>query len=578
MSILAPPTTATLSTGSKPRADRREAWKNVAGYVASAVAALAAAVVVLQLWRADLRVPLYDQGDSLMAQMFIRNVQETGWFLDNPRLGAPGALDLRDFPQADALHFAVVKLLLYVCRDPVVVFNLFLLLPFPLTALSAYFVFRRLRLGRVAALAAGVLYACAPYHFLRIQGHACLAAYYLSPPMLWLALRVCLGRNPLLRADPSDGRPRWRFGSWEAAAAAVICILTGLAGVYYAFFSCFFLLAAGARDALRQRRWKPVASAGLLVLLIVGAVAAALAPSLVHFALHGGDAAVASRLPGEADYYGLSIGEMMLPIPHHRIGRVAKIVQHYLDAPRRPTGEWPFEPLGVVAAVGFIYLVGRFLLRRRDKTERAEDGLAFLNLAAVLLGTVGGFGAVFAFWVSPTIRCYNRLSICIAFFALAGLFLLIHRIASRFLQRPRWKAAYFVGLIGLLAFGLFDQTSPNITPSYAANRKEFTDDEDFARRMEAALPAGSMVYQTPYFPFPECPYIANLGPYELLRPFLHTRTLRFSYGAMIGRETARWLEDLSKQPPPEVVEKLAFADFRGVYLDRAGFADGGAGE
>ncbi len=86
-----------------------------------------------------------------------------------------------------------------------------------------------------------------------------------------------------------------------------------------------------------------------------------------------------------------------------------------------------------------------------------------------------------------------------------------------------------------------------------------------------------MVYQMPYVAFPESAPVNNLTDYELLRPFLHTKTLRWSYAAVRGRETARWQADLATRPLPEIVETLALAGFRGVYLDRAGFADGGAG-
>ena len=561
----------------------------MAGYAAAACAALAAAAAVLQLWRADLTVPLYDAGDNLMAQMFVRNVLDTGGVFDGARLGAPGVMDLRDYPIPDVLHIAVLRLLGCCSQNAAVVLNLSYLLAFLLTGLSAYFTLRRLRLGRLAALVPAVLYTCLPYHFCRIQGHVVLSSYYLVPPMRWIALRVSLGRNPLLRALTQPGspalaqhgspdRPRWRLRSWEAAGAALLCILTGLAGVYYAFFACFFLLAAGARAAVRERRWAPAAAAAVLVLLIAGAVAAALAPTWLHGALHGPNREVAARLPAEADFYGLNISEMLLPVYQHRVGFLARLGEHFRAPPRRTTGEWGSEALGAVAAVGFLYLVGRFLLRGRGRPERAEDGLAFFTVAAVLLGTVGGFGSCFAFYVTPMIRCYNRISVCIAFFALAGLFLLAQRLTQRYV-RGRWsRAAWAAGLVVLAPLGALDQFSPAWTPAYAGVRRQFVSDEDFGRRIEAALPAGSMVYQMPYVPFPEYPGVENLGSYELLRPFLHTRTLCWSYGAMTGRDANRWQADLAKRPLPDIVETLALAGFRGVYLDRAGFSDGGAKE
>ena len=118
----------------------REAWKNAAGYLAAAAAVLAVVTVTLQLWHARLKVPLYGGGDNLMAQMFVQNILESGWVLDNARLGAPGALDMRDYPIPDVLHVALIRLLGLASHDSAVVLNLYYLMAFPLTAVSAYFV------------------------------------------------------------------------------------------------------------------------------------------------------------------------------------------------------------------------------------------------------------------------------------------------------------------------------------------------------------------------------------------------------------------------------------------------------
>ncbi len=292
-------------------------------------------------------------------------------------------------------------------------------------------------------------------------------------------------------------------------------------------------------------------------------------------ARHGKNPETAARLPVEADIYGLNVSEMLLPVQGHRLRSLARLHDRFLAPPRRPTGGAALVALGTLGSVGFFYLIGRFLWRR-GKVERADDALAFLNVSAVLLGTVGGFGSLFAFYVTPMIRCYDRLSIFIAFFALAGLFLLVQRTLGRFVKGRRTAAAYGAGLLGLLVLGACDQTSACFIPPYAATRDRVASDADFGRRIEAVLPAGSMVYQMPYVPFPEHGPVQGLADYELLRPCFHTRTLRWSYGAMKGREVSRWQADLESRPLPDALERLALAGFRGVYLDRAGFADSGA--
>ncbi len=94
MSTLAPQAPAAPPAAAERRRDAdsgvRETWKNAAGYAAAALVTVAAAAIALQLWRADLGVPLWYGGDNLMSQMFAQDVLESGWIYDNGRLGAPG--------------------------------------------------------------------------------------------------------------------------------------------------------------------------------------------------------------------------------------------------------------------------------------------------------------------------------------------------------------------------------------------------------------------------------------------------------------------------------------------------------
>jgi len=52
--------------------------------------------------------------------------------------------------------------------------------------------------------------------------------------------------------------------------------------------------------------------------------------------------------------------------------------------------------------------------------------------------------------------------------------------------------------------------------------------------------------------------------------------LRWSFGAMKGREGEVWQAWVAAKPAPEMIETLAAAGFSGLYLDRDGYRDGGA--
>src|SRR5205823_302872 len=53
-----------------------------------------------------------------------------------------------------------------------------------------------------------------------------------------------------------------------------------------------------------------------------------------------------------------------------------------------------------------------------------------------------------------------------------------------------------------------------------------------------------------------------------------SRTLRWSYGAMKGRETDAWQAAVAARPLLELVPAVAQAGFDGLYVDRAGYEDG----
>jgi hypothetical protein len=84
-----------------------------------------------------------------------------------------------------------------------------------------------------------------------------------------------------------------------------------------------------------------------------------------------------------------------------------------------------------------------------------------------------------------------------------------------------------------------------------------------------------MVYQLPYFAFPNDQPLARMGIYDHVRGYLYSDTLRWSYGGMMGRE-ADWQQTLAGQPVDLLVARLAATGFAGIYVDRFGYHDSAA--
>src|SRR5262249_15222916 len=152
----------------------------------------------LRLDKVDFTAPFYYDLDALLILPMVKATAERGlgghW--RNERMGAPGVMGLYDLPVIDHLHFLLIWLLSKVVSNVVVLFNLYFLLTFPLTTLSAMIAFRHLKLTLPAAAVGGLLYAFLPFHYQRWENHYFLAAYWLVPLSLLPVFAICQGNLP----------------------------------------------------------------------------------------------------------------------------------------------------------------------------------------------------------------------------------------------------------------------------------------------------------------------------------------------------------------------------------------------
>src|SRR5207253_10523670 len=139
---------------------------------------------------------------------------------------------------------------------------------------------------------------------------------------------------------------------------------------------------------------------------------------------------------------------------------------------------------------------------------------------------IGGFSSLFALLISPQIRGYNRISTYIAFFAMFAMALLWDRVWRRALRTRLQQAAFQAGLGAVLVLGILDQTTKWFVPDYGTLKFAFRSDAAFVQAIEASVPAGGMIYQLPYMPFPEGPVRERLVNYEQCKPYSQSRALR----------------------------------------------------
>lgn len=556
----------------------KSVWKRLGIYLVSAALSLLILAIVMQLWRADLRVPLAYSGDAMFYHVITKGMIDHGWFEKNPSIGLPTGMDLRDVPTSDHNFFLLfLKLISLFTSNYALVVNLFFLAGFPLTAMSALFVFRRFGVSIAPAFIGSQIYTFLPFHFSRGENHLFLAAYYLVPLVAMVILWVC-DESPA-PAEAKISRLKTLLRDYRFVAALVICALVGSTGTYYAFFSCFLLLVAGGLVAIRRRRLSPF----LLPLIFIGVIGTVtvvnLLPSMIYLARNG-DTSIVRRNPADADTYGFKLAQLLLPISGHRIYRVSQFKGVYNLRPS--VNENDDSSLGAIGSLGFLALLGWFLYKKADHSLLQERGvgglfhhLSLLSIAGVLLATIGGFGSLFALIISPKIRAYNRIGIFLGFFAIFAIVLLLDETSRRYFSSRGQGIVFNLGLLLTLVVGVFDQTSVRFIPNYAQIKAEHQQDAAFVQGIESTLPPGASIFQLPVVSFPENPKVNKMNDYDLAKGYLHSKRLQWSYGAIKGREGDVWQKLAAAKPAPELVETIALAGFSGLYLDRFGYQDNG---
>jgi hypothetical protein len=543
--------------------ERRTRFRSVtqfAYYASEVLVAVTLAVIVLRLWHKDLSVPFNYYGDTIAWVTAVKGAYEDGVFGPFGRLSAPFGLDWVDWRVGMPLDFTVMRVLASLVGDAGRALNLYWILSMVATSVAATLSFRRLSVTSSAAFALGILYGFLPFTFFRNVGHIALV-YTLVPFVLLIALRV-MGQPAALTR---------RF----VALAIVICVLQGLSFAYTSFFSAFFIVVATAYAAIHRRTLRPLALGATLLACLVLSATLGMLPSLAYRWKHGPNDAFAYKMPADAEHYGLKIRHLLTPIPDHPLSMFRTLESLIVAAHFPDEAENATSRLGTVASVGFLALLA--LLVFRIPTPSSDDRLgsaATLVGAAILLSTVGGFGALFSVFVSSDIRGYNRIAVFIGFLALLTVGILLSSLRVR-LASSRGRLVFDLLMVVVLLAGIVDQSSTvGLISRYDDDAAAFAREEAFVRQVEESLPAGAMVFQLPHTSYPVETETTRMGLYDHGRSFLHSRALRWSWGAFTGRH-GDWHREVARLDPPDFLRRIAVAGFSAVWLDRLGYEDGG---
>jgi len=544
-------------------------------YVFCGFCVLAILFLSLELSKVNLSVPLQYSGDEVFNQSAIKGIMDNGWYLENKYLGAPSSGDLYKFPMADNLHFFIMKLMTIFTKNSAVVINLFFILGFFLTAFTSLYVFERFKFSYFLSLTGALLYTFMPYHMIRNVGHLFLASYYIVPLSILLILWIGKEEISFLKRDEKSKKIKLSINAkgWMSIA---ICVLTAMANIYYAFFACFLIVVSTIFETLnsKENTKKKLAIFGtgiFLVTLVILVMAINLIPNFVNEKSYKLNLENVHRDPFEAEYYGMKISQLILPTNNNKIDFLRSIKESVDQYPL--TNENSRASIGMMATIGFFFLLLVLFLKNNVLKERSDIlyKLSALNLSCILLATIGGFGSLLALFFAY-IRCYNRISIFIAFLSIFALLCILEYIFSKKIFKKNYLLPYFL-LITIVAFGMFDQAT--VTFDNRQLVEWYVQDSEFIKKVEASLPNNSMVFELPYICFPECRPMVRIDSYDQFKPYLHSKNIRWSAGTFKNTKEDLVRKEISSKSPVEVLKSLSDLGFSGLLIDTFGYEDKG---
>jgi hypothetical protein len=480
-------------------------------------------------------------------------------------LGAPYGANFTDFT-SDMMHntgIVVLKIFVTITGSAEVATNLTFMSILAMAGLISYLVMLELGIKNWIAIVTSSVFGFSPFMIMRNFGHIVLTEAYFVPLSVLLCFWI-YEREDIFRFDKNFFHvPRNYF-------AVLFLLLIANNGIaYYPFFTCFILLVTGVSKALKEGKFRYILHAMKFVAGICIFVVLSIMPHFIYV-LHNGtnaDAIVRSGGFAESEIYGLKIIQLFLPVDGHNIPFIQKAITTY-NTTSGYVNENITSYIGLVGVVGFIILLVTFFIKQKSNVTQRLGFLAELNLMLVLLGTIGGFGTIFAFLVSDQIRGYNRISIYITYVCVLAFAILM----NGFYEKHRKYSV--IALVSFFCiFAMFEGFPRGYIPDYDTNKFNYESDDRFVKKIEATVSKEAMIYQLPYHKYPEGGPVNQMQDYHLFIGFIHSDYLRWSYGSIKGREGDKWNESISELSYSDMVTELKKAGFEGIYIDRRAYTE-----
>jgi phosphoglycerol transferase len=480
-------------------------------------------------------------------------------------LGAPYSYYDGDFPQPIPGQLLFQKITAASIGNIFAAFNIYIILSFYLAAFSMHWVLKKFNTPLPLSIALSIVFTFLPFHYLRIM-HTNYVQYFYLPIIIYLMLKIW-EKTPIF-FEEFNGKLQVRINMGNVAKIGVIGFFATW-NFYYTFFLTALAIVSTVSATFKNKSPAHAISGLIFTACLLAPFAASYYPYIDFNNEYTANELVAQRDPGQSIGAGLVIADLALPVNGHRIESLNEIRDLYNKTTPLKLAAGA-STVGAITTVGFLLLI---IFSFIDAPTNKIKSLASLNLACLIIAVPGGLGSLFAYLVSPQIREYGRISIIICTLAIFVIALCWIELSKKI------KCADKVILIlapTILMLAIYDQIPPQHKIGLnVSDIKAFNSDKNFISNIESILTKkDARVFQLPYICWPEC--IApgfGWSPYPHVIGYLHSKSMKWSYGGVRGRISDQWYSGIAKLKTENMISALKVSGFSGIYIDRRGYTD-----
>lgn len=520
-------------------------------------------------WEKPETIVGFNNGDTLLYSMAYKNMINSGSLWRGQQLGAPFNFTLYDFPNMANLVVNIpIFLFGKIFNNTITSMFIVIVLAFPMTATFSYYAIRQFKVKYSIAMIGAITYAFIPFKFMRMWQHVSLGNSLMVIPIS-VVLLYWLYEDKELLVWKSDILKYKRN-----ILAMIFIIIIGVGDTYYTYFFCFFVVVVTLINLLDSKEWRLTIKKSLTIIFVaIFSMIMNLLPSILNSMSGLATAEPPIRGPNEAEIYGLKLTHLLMP-SNTGVNFLDSLFNGYVTTTSN-NNENTSAFLGIFGVLGFIILL--VVLFSNHVFKEREEQIKFLsrlNIAAFLLASMGGFSYLVSRFIYSQIRGYNRISVFIAFFGVLAFCIVISMLLEN-INKSIYKRIITVCLIvmGLISTVFNGETKASIT---TGNIYKYTENNnyiyDFIKKVEAQVSENAMIYEMPYYKFPESPPQNNMGDYVLSIPYMYSNNnLRWSYGSYKGTNGDLWHRAIANLPIEQRIMRLSYAGFEGIYIDSTAY-------